>query len=43
MILIPNTAYGCVRKTVTTLKDRYNVTVLDVNMVRFRSILLGRI
>ena len=43
VILLPNTAYGCVRKTVTTLKDRYNVTILDVTILRIRSILQDRI
>lgn len=30
VILIPNTAYSCVRKTVNSLRDRFNVTILDV-------------
>lgn len=30
VVLIPNTAYACVRKTVNWLKDRFNITVLEV-------------
>jgi selenocysteine lyase/cysteine desulfurase len=31
VVLLPNTAYPCIRKTITSLKDRYNVTILDVH------------
>lgn len=31
-ILIPNTAYACVRKTVVRLKDMYNINILDVSL-----------
>jgi selenocysteine lyase/cysteine desulfurase len=34
-VLIPNTAYACVRKTVVSLKDRYNINILDVFIVLF--------
>jgi selenocysteine lyase/cysteine desulfurase len=30
VVLIPNTAYACVRNTVVSLKDRYKITVLTV-------------
>lgn len=30
VVLIPNTAYSCVRKTVNSLRDRYNITIADV-------------
>lgn len=36
IILIPNTAYSCVRKTVNSLKQRYNITVLDVILLSYR-------
>jgi selenocysteine lyase/cysteine desulfurase len=31
IVLLPNTAYGSFRKTIAALKDRYNITVLDVS------------
>jgi selenocysteine lyase/cysteine desulfurase len=29
-ILLPNTAYASIRKTVTVIQARYNVTIIDV-------------
>lgn len=37
VVLIPNTAYGCVRQTVNYLRDRYKITIFDVNLMRDRS------
>ena len=42
VVLIPNTAYSCVRKTVNTLRDRYNITILDVKIPSSRLTSLGR-
>lgn len=30
VILLPNIAYACVRKTINVLKERYGVTIVDV-------------
>lgn len=31
IILLPNIAYASIRKTITVLKERYGVVIVDVN------------
>ena len=37
IVLLPNTAYASIRKTVEWLRDKYGITILDVNYKKLLS------